>query len=62
MALKAATKKKKPREPMINIKASLKQKRALQARADAYANGNLSLWLRYAGMRYKPSQEELETT
>lgn len=35
----------------------LKQEReVLTARAKRFANGNLSAWLRYAGMHYKPAK------
>ncbi len=51
--------KVKPREhderiTLLNLKISEKDKRALQAQAKKYANGNVSAWLRFAGVRFKP--------
>lgn len=57
--LKVAVKKKKDDLELFNLKLTPEQKRALQAKADKYTNGNLSLWLRYAGAMYVPSKKEL---
>lgn len=41
---------------LINLKAADEERAALQAKADKYANGNLSAWLRYAGLHHKPTK------
>jgi len=48
--------KRKSQKPMrlINIKVNGKDRRALLAAAEKYAGGNLSAWLRFAGLHFKP--------
>ncbi len=52
------TKIKKPKKikpVLINIKVTAKEKKKLQAVADKYTeDGNLSLWLRHAGLYHRP--------
>lgn len=38
----------------VNFKVSLADKKRLHAQAEKYTNGNLSAWLRYAGVMYSP--------
>lgn len=38
----------------LNFKVSVKDKKRLQDLADKYAGGNLSKWLRVAGLSFKP--------
>ncbi len=52
-------KKKKPKLlAMINVKTPPETRARLQAQADKYANGNLSAWLRHAGLQYTPKKGE----
>lgn len=50
--------KKQPRVAVINIKINDNLRKKLQSFADRYAEGNLSAWLRHAGMNYAPSKGE----
>lgn len=56
--LKADTTKRKNIR-LITLKLTPKEKRELLAKAKKYADGNLSLWLRYAGSRHKPTKSDL---
>ena len=56
------TQMKKPKEKAkpINLKVvDPKVREALQDKADLYADGNLSEWLRFAGLHYVPSKDQL---
>lgn len=46
----------KPKEKFeaINIRVSAREKRRLEAAAKKWAGGNLSLWLRTAGVAFRP--------
>lgn len=44
----------------INLKMTAKEKAELERKAKLYANGNLSAWLRYAGLHLVPSKKELK--
>ena len=44
---------------IVNIKVGGKDRSGLSAKAKAYAKGNLSAWLRYAGLRYVPKKGEV---
>lgn len=65
-AKKAASRKKKSakrrptREPsqlkLMNLKASSKDRAAITSLARKYADGNISAWLRTAGMNYVPNK------
>lgn len=44
---------------IVNIKVGSKDRKDLNAKAGAYAKGNLSAWLRYAGLRYVPKKGEV---
>lgn len=39
---------------LLNIKVSAKVKKQLTSKAKKYADGNLSNWLRQAGLKYIP--------
>lgn len=41
---------------LLNLKVSERDKRALNAAAKKYSDGNLSAWLRDAGKRYVPAK------
>lgn len=45
---------KKEKLTLINIKVSEKDRKRLMIQAKRYAEGNLSAWLRYAGINYVP--------
>lgn len=58
--LKAAQKKKSTNvKTPVNIKLSPEEKKILLIKAKKYANGNLSLWLRYAGANCTPPAKDL---
>lgn len=46
------------REVPLNVKLSKKEKKAMEQNAKRFANGNLSLWLRYAGVNYVPRRSD----
>lgn len=58
MKKKSAAKPKrkvyKTKLEVVNIKMQLKERKALQAKADRTHDGNLSALLREAGLRYVP--------
>ncbi len=56
MRLKKPAKKKKV---PVNLKMEHEEKEAIQVQADLYAGGNLSAWLRYAGLNHKPRKGDL---
>ena len=43
---------------LINLKVSPTDKKRLSAAARKYAKGNLSAWLRHAGIALKPAQNK----
>lgn len=49
--------KEKPK--LINMKILEKDLKVLIARAKKYTDGNLSLWLRHAGLHYIPKRKDL---
>lgn len=57
--LKVNQKSKKEKTVLINIKVTLEDRKALAAKAEKFANGNLSLWLRYAGKTCQPLKKDL---
>lgn len=50
--------KKKEDLKIIPIKTTRTERRALKSRAQDFANGNLSAWLRHAGLNYRPKKAE----
>lgn len=51
---KVKTKPKDSGARLINFKASHKERSVIAARAKKFAKGNISGWLRYAGLNYVP--------
>ncbi len=43
---------------LLNLKVNEKDRKALRSKSLRYAKGNLSAWLRHAGLHYKPSKTE----
>lgn len=58
--VKAVAKVTKP--VLVPIKIPVTQLRALKAHAKKHAEGNLSAWLRHAGLRYRPKRGEVVQT
>lgn len=52
-------KSKKEKPALINIKISKEDLVRLKIKANLYTDGNLSHWLRYAGMNHLPSKKDL---
>lgn len=52
--IKIIKKVRKPKPVLINVKTQMNEKKKLQQNADKYADGNLSLWLRHAGLHHIP--------
>lgn len=52
-------KEKKAKQGQVNFKCPLEVKELLQKQADKYANGDLSEWLRYAGLNHTPPKKDL---
>lgn len=50
--------KKKSDKVLINLKTALAEKKSLEANAKKYADGNLSEWLRLAGLNYIPKPKK----
>ncbi len=57
--LKSLKKKPKTVKTPVNMKIDPAVKKKLEVLAKKYARGNLTLWLCYAGMNYKPSKKDL---
>lgn len=53
-----AAKKSGSQLKIVNLKVGSKDRAALNAMAKKYAKGNLSAWLRHAGLRYVPKKAE----
>lgn len=49
-------KRRKTQLTLLNIKVSPKDRKILNAAAKKFEGGNLSAWLRRAGMQYKPGK------
>lgn len=45
---------------LVNLKVSPPERKRLDAAARKYAGGNLSAWLRFAGVAFRPSQAALQ--
>jgi hypothetical protein len=52
-------KESKDQPQLVNLKVTKKEKRMLQALADSYTAGNLSEWLRYAGLHFIPRKSDM---
>ena len=50
----------RPKTKLRNFKTTDAEWTAIRANAKKYANGNLSLWLRYAGMNHIPRKKDLK--
>lgn len=53
---KPVNKKKNIGLRIVNVKVKEGARKRLQANARKYAKGNLSAWLRHAGLRYVPKK------
>lgn len=47
---------KKAALKLINLKVDSKDRKAIEAAAKKYTGGNVSEWLRLAGIQYKPKR------
>lgn len=56
MKKKKTAKTKKPTYRLVNLKVTDKERRLLEIQAQKYTRGNLSAWLRYAGVHLKLSK------
>lgn len=56
------TKKQNPhtRAIVVPFKVNAEEMRELLARANAYTQGNVSEWVRYAALKHKPAKEDLD--
>jgi FlaA1/EpsC-like NDP-sugar epimerase len=43
---------------ITGLRMGEKTKETIQAKADKYAHGNFSAWLRYAGQKFVPKKDE----
>lgn len=50
---------KPERMTLLTFKVTKKQIEQLKAKADKYAGGNISAWLRYSALKYCPDKKEL---
>lgn len=62
MAKKSKAIKKKPKDPttLRNFKTTDAEWKEIKAKAKRFARGNVSNWLRYAGMNFTPRAKDLE--
>lgn len=44
---------------LINFKTTKGEKKALQTKANKFADGNLSFWLRYAALNHTPKKTDI---
>jgi len=58
--LKKAEKKTKIPSKVISVRMSEKELQEIEKLARKYTGGNLSWWLKHAGLSYKPGKRELE--
>ncbi len=56
MATKTKSKTKPPAR--INLKTTRSERAELLVNARKYADGNLSAWIRHAGLKYRPAKGE----
>jgi hypothetical protein len=61
MKAQMAAKKKKDELVVVNIKMTEEQRDKLILIACKYTRGNLSAWLRHAGLRYTPVKRRTAT-
>jgi hypothetical protein len=56
------TKKQNPhtRAIVVSFKVNSEEMREILARARAYAQGNVSEWVRFASVKLKPAKEDLD--
>lgn len=52
-------KKMKARQKLINFKVSESEYESIQEKADEFANGNVSAWIRFATIHLSPSADDL---
>ncbi len=52
------TPKKKPKRTLLNLKVTDAQRKVMTANAKRFADGNISEWLRVAGVKYKASKKD----
>lgn len=50
-------KKKKPK--MINIRVSEDELKAIHEQAEKYTSGNITAWIKYTALNYRPKKSEL---
>lgn len=50
----------KEKRTLMNFKVSKAEIKTIEANALLFAGGNVSAWLRYAAMNYKPKKGELK--
>lgn len=57
-----ATKKPNPhaRKIVLTFKVNAEEMKTLLARAHGFTEGNVSEWIRYASMYYKPAREDFQ--
>lgn len=46
---------------LINLKISENELQEIKKKADKYTNGNLSAWLRYAAIKFNPTQGQIKS-
>lgn len=52
--------KKKSKEPLANFSCPEETRKAIQAKADLYTDGNFSAWVRYATINMVPPKSDLD--
>jgi len=58
-SLKNCRKMKKTKRIPRHVKITKAQERAIQRKANLYAEGNFSKWMRYAAMHFVPHEKEI---
>lgn len=51
--------KKKPKRQLFTLKVSKEELETFREKAQIYAGGNISAWIRYAALKYAPVDKEI---
>ena len=62
MSILKATKKPNPhaRKIVVPFKVNSEEMRELMKKAHGYSKGNISAWVRFAALNFKPKKEDFE--
>lgn len=58
--MKSVPRRKKAETTLINLKVTSEELKAIRGRAKRFANGNVSRWMRFAGLNHTPRSKDLK--